>query len=143
VSAIHWLQINARSSTVIQQGLYGKAHFHYFCPAIMPDREANLVMVFNRAGETEFPSIRYTGRLASDEPSSLRASAPLQQSLTVGASEWSLHSGIACVQDDPTIWVIGQYAATEEDWATWVGATAYKEPEVEVIELHFDETNRA
>jgi hypothetical protein len=143
VSAIHWLQINARAGSVIQQGLYGMAHFHYFCPAIMPDREANLVMVFNRAGESEFPSIRITGRLASDEPDSLRASAPLQQSLTTGMAEWSLRSAISCAPDDSVLWALGQYSTTEEDWATWVGTTTYAEPAVEVIELHFDEPKRA
>src|SRR5262249_12700730 len=63
VAAIHWLQINARAGSVVQQGVYGMANFHYFCPAVMPDCEANLMIVFNRAGETEFPSIRFSGRL--------------------------------------------------------------------------------
>jgi hypothetical protein len=143
VSAIHWLQINARAGSVVQQGLYGMENFHYFCPAVMPDPEANLMMVFNRAGETEFPSIRLSGRLAADEPNTLRESAPLQQSLTAGASEWSLRSGVACTPEDSAVWVIGQYAATEDDWATWVGAMTYEVPEVEIIELHFDETECA
>jgi hypothetical protein len=39
--------------------------------------------------------------------------------------------------------MIGQYAATEEDWATWVGAITYAEPEVEIIQLIFDDTDYA
>jgi hypothetical protein len=143
VAAIHWLQINARSGFVTQQGIFGASHYHYFCPAVMPDAEGNLLMVFNRAGETEFPSIRYTGRLASNEPNSLQESAPLQQSLTAGATEWSARSGMACAPDDPVIWMIGQYAATDEDWATWVGAATYAEPDAQIIELCFDGTNYA
>jgi hypothetical protein len=142
-AAIHWLQINARAGAVIQQGIYGKAGYHYFCPAMMPDGEGNLALVFNRVGETEFPSIRFAGRLGSDEPNMLRASEPLQQSLTVGAAEWSLGSSLACLPDDSALWMIGQYAATEEDWATWVGAITYAEPEVEIIKLYFDKTDCA
>ena len=133
VAAIHWLQINARAGSVTQQGIYGAAHFHYFCPAVMPDVEGNLLMVFNRVGETEFPSIRCTGRRASDEPNALQASVLLQQSLTAGPAEWSVRSGVACAPDDSTVWMIGQYAATDEDWATWIGAATYTEPDVRII----------
>ncbi|MCG3160470.1 MAG: hypothetical protein JMDDDDMK_01539 [Acidobacteria bacterium] len=141
VAAIHWLQINARAGFVAQQGIYGAAHFHYFCPAVTPDGESNLLIVFNRAGESEFPSIRYAGRLASDEPNTLQASALLQQSLTAGAAEWSTRNGVACAPDGSAIWMIGQYAATDEDWATWIGAATYAEPDVQIIELRFDGTN--
>jgi len=127
-AVIHWLQLNARAGSVTQQGIYGAAQSHYFCPAVMPDGEGNLVIVFNRLGV--FPSIRFSGRLASDEPNKLRASAPLQQSLGAGSAEWSMRSGVACTPDDSTIWMIGQYAATNENWATWIGAATYAEPDV-------------
>ncbi|MGE0130105.1 MAG: hypothetical protein AB7U82_18630 [Blastocatellales bacterium] len=143
VAAIHWLQINAQAGFVAQQGIYGATHFHYFCPAVMPDGEGNLMMVFNRVGESESPTIRYTGRLESDEPNTLQESVLLQQSLTAGAAEWSSRSGVACTPDDSTIWMIGQYAATDEDWATWIGSATYAEPDVQIIELYFDGTNYA
>jgi hypothetical protein len=57
-AAIHWLQLNARAGSVTQQGIYGAAGRHYFCPAVTTDGEGNLVMVFKRAGESESPSIR-------------------------------------------------------------------------------------
>src|SRR5262249_1905143 len=138
-AVIHWLQLNARAGSVTQQGIYGAAQSHYFCPAVMPDGEGNLVIVFNRLGV--FPSIRFSGRLASDEPNKLRASAPLQQSLGAGSAEWSMRSGVACTPDDSTIWMIGQYAATNENWATWIGAATYAEPDVQINELNFGEIN--
>ncbi len=128
VAAIHWLQLNAMAGSVTQEGIYGAARLHYFCPAVMPDAEGNLVMVFNRVGESEFPSIRFTGRLASDEPDTLPASVPLQQSSTAGPAQWSLRSGGACAPDEGVVWVIGQYAAAPEDWATWVGAATFFSP---------------
>src|SRR5207237_644463 len=33
-SAIHWLQINPRAGCLTQQGVYGRPHEHYFCPAV-------------------------------------------------------------------------------------------------------------
>jgi hypothetical protein len=97
-------------------------------------------MVFNRTGETEFPLIRFTGRVASDEPNTLRASVRLQQSSTTGPAEWSLSSAAACAPDDPVIWMIGQYAAIDEDWATWIGAATYAEPDDESIYRYAERT---
>src|SRR5262245_18351583 len=113
-AVIHWMQLNARAGTVTQQGIYGAAQFHYFCPAVMPDGEGNLVLVFNRVGESEFPSIRFTGRLASDEPHGLQASALLQQSSASSATEWSTRSGVASAPEDYAVWMIGQYAVADE-----------------------------
>ncbi len=140
VAAIQWFQINPRAGCVTQQGIYGAPRYHYFCSAVMPDGEGNLVMVFNRTGETEFPLIRFTGRLASDEANILRASARLQQSSTTGSAEWSLSSSAANAPDDPVVWVIGQYAAVDEDWATWIGATTYSELEDEGIDRYAEKT---
>ena len=140
-AAIHWLQLNARAGSVTQQGIYGAAHLHYFCPAVMPDGEGNLVMVFNRVGESEFPSIRFTGRLTSDEPDALQASALLQQSSGAGSAEWSMRSAVACTPKDSTIWMIGQYASADEHWATWIGAATYSEPDVQTNELNIGETS--
>jgi hypothetical protein len=39
--------------------------------------------------------------------------------------------------------MIGQYAATDEDWATWIGAATYAEPDAQIIELYFEGTNYA
>jgi len=138
-AAIHWLQLNARAGSVTQEGIFGAAHLHYFCPAVMPDGEGNLVLVFNRAGESEFPSIRYTGRLATDEPNVLQESALLQQNSASGSAEWSVRSGVACAPEDYAIWMIGQYAVADEGWATWIGAATYAKPDLPTDELNFGE----
>jgi hypothetical protein len=143
VSAIQWFQINPRAGLIMQQGIYGGPFYHYFCPAVMPDGEGNLLMVFNRTGESEFPSIRITGRLASDEPNTLQASVQLQQSSTSYSGEWSVANGIANLPNDPVVWMIGQYAATEEDWATWIGAATYAVSESEVCYRYLRRTTYA
>ena len=138
VSAIYWLQINPRAGCVTQQGIFGAPGRHYFCPAAMVDGEGNFLLAFNRASETERPSLRYTGRSEADEQNLLHASELLQRSLVADATAWSASSGIAMAPDDPDMWIIGQYAATEDDWATWVGAVAFSTVEEESFDTYED-----
>ncbi|MBK9706891.1 MAG: hypothetical protein IPO77_07800 [Acidobacteria bacterium] len=131
VAAIQWFQINPRAGRIAQQGIYGAPHFNYFCPSLMVDGTGNMVILFNRASELEFPEIRYTGRLATDELNTLQESALLQHSLTAGSRDWSTCSGTANAPGERSIWMVGQYAGTTNDWATWLGAVSYDEKGVD------------
>jgi hypothetical protein len=124
-SAIQWVQINPGAGVTAQQRIYGAPGFYYFCPTMMVDGQSNLIMVFNRAGESEFPSVRFTGRLFTDTPSTLQASALLKESLTAGPRAWGAYNGAAVDPNDTKVWIIGQYAAGESEWATWIGETSY------------------
>jgi len=135
-AAIHWIQINPRAGCVMQQGIYGAPERHYFCPAVMVDGEANMLLVFNRASESEPPSIRFTGRKAVDENGLLQASELLFQSSTSASGEWSRCNGAAMMPDDSTVWLIGQYVATDTDWPTWIGAVSYAESGEETKDLY-------
>jgi hypothetical protein len=140
VAAIQWFQINPRTGLATQQGIYGAPHYHYFCPAVTVDGEGNMILVFNRAGEADMPEIRFTGRCSSDEPNTLQESVMLQQSPAAGSAEWSVHSGATASPDDSGVWLISQYAATENDWATWIGAVNYSEDDADVKEPYEDRT---
>ncbi|MFN0086912.1 MAG: hypothetical protein ACKVX9_16090 [Blastocatellia bacterium] len=132
VAAIQWFQINPRAGCVVQQGVYGAPQASYFAPAVMADGEGNMAMAFNRAGATECPSIRFTGRRASDEKNRLQASRQLNRGACTNKSDWSRFCGAAISPNDPEIWIIGQYAPTEEDWATWIGAVTFSHFEEEM-----------
>jgi len=125
VSAIQWFQINPGAGTIPQQHIYGAPGLHYFCPTMMIDGQSNLIMVFNRAGETEFPSIRFAGRLSTDPLNTLQASARIKESRTAGPSLWGHYNGAAVDPNDTKVWVVGQYAADDSEWATWIGETSY------------------
>ena len=135
VAAIQWFQLNPRAGCILQQGIYGAPEHHYFAPAVMVDGEGNLAMVFNRTGETEPPSIRFTGRWASEEPDRLRASELLHRGAPSGEADWSAFCGAGISPQDPEIWILGQYAPTEADWATWIGAVSLASPEEEALPL--------
>lgn len=125
VSAIQWFQINTGAGTISQQHVYGHPSFYYFCPTVMVDGRGNLMMVFNRVSETEYPSIRFTGRLSTDATGMLHASVPLRESLVSGPSEWGSYNGAAVDTNDTKIWIVGQYAAGEAECGTWIGETSY------------------
>jgi hypothetical protein len=125
VAAIQWFQINPLTGSIIQQGVYGTPHAHYFCPAVMVDRHNRMMLVFNRTGENEFPAIRFTGRRASDRPNTLQASALLKQSPVPGGKVWSACSGASLDPNGSDFWIIGQYTIGRNEWATWIGETTY------------------
>jgi len=133
-SAIHWVQINPRAGCVVQQGVYGAPRRHYFCPAIMVDGEANMMMVFNRVSEYETPSICFTGRRAADESGMLQPSELLMHSPASAFCQWSNFNGAAIAPDEPEAWIISQYVATETDLPTWIGAISFAEPDAETAD---------
>lgn len=135
-AAVHWLQVNPRAGCVTQQGIYGAPAAHYFCPAVMVDGEGNMLMVFNRANEQEPPSIRFTGRRASDEPGLLQASELLLRGSASASCEWSNFNGAAIAPDNSEVWLIGQYVATASDLPTWIGAVSYGEMDEGVRDHH-------
>lgn len=125
VSAIHWIQINPGAGVITQQGIYGAPGYHYFCPGLMVDGHSNLIMVFNRTAPSEFPSLRFTGRLSTDAPNLLQASGLLKQSLCAAAPAWGRGGGAAVDPNDVKVWIIGQYATSPASWGTWIGETSY------------------
>jgi hypothetical protein len=133
ISAIHWFQLNASVGTLIQQGIYGASGFAYFYPAVAPDSNGNMAIVFSRAGSTEFASIRYSGRKSADPPGTLQGSAQLiagvanYQALdSSGRNRWGDYAGIG---NDPAdtlrTWFYSMYAAVGNKWATQVGSSKF------------------
>ena len=124
-SAIQWFQLNPGAGIITQQHIYGAPGLYYFCPTMMVDGQSNLILVFNRAGDTEFPTLRFTGRLSTDIPNALQASARIKESRAAGPSAWGRYNGAAVDPNDTKVWVAGQYAADDSEWATWIGEASY------------------
>ncbi len=132
VSAIRWVQIDVTSwpSTVsrIQDSTFGSDGFWYFYPAIMVDASNNLAIVFARSSASEFASARYTGRLATDSPNTLQPSTLLKAGAvnyqhldSEGSNRWGDYLGIGLDPSAGSFWVLGEYAASSNQWGTWVG----------------------
>jgi hypothetical protein len=133
VAAIHWFQINATSGTLVQQGIYGTGGLHYFYPALMPDTNGNLIVVFSRSGANEFASARYTGRLATDPLGQLQPSALLRAGVAnytgldgSGRNRWGDYNGIGIDPTDArTGWFYSMFAAGATAWNTRIGSARY------------------
>lgn len=132
-ASCHWFQLNATTGALTQQGIFGASGFHYFYPAVSPDSNGNMVMVFSRSGASEFASIRYTGRKSSDPAGTLQPSAQLRAGVAtytgldgVGRNRWGDYAGIA---NDPAdtlrTWFYSMYAATTNQWGTQVGSSKF------------------
>ena len=125
VSGIQWFQLNPGGGVIAQHHVYGAPDLFYFCPTMMVDGQSNLIMVFNRVGAAEFPTIRFTGRLSTDLLSTLQASALLKESPVATSRGWGAYNGAAVDPNDTKVWIIGQYTAAEAEWGTWIGETSY------------------
>jgi hypothetical protein len=132
-AAIHWFQINATSGALVQEGIYGASGNHYFYPAVMPDTNGNMAMVFCRSSSTQFAGIYYTGRRSSDPLGNLQASALLKAGVGnsqrldgFGRNRWGDYAGIAIDPlDQRNFWFYSMYGETGNKWGTWIGAARY------------------
>ena len=132
-AATQWCQIRAASASLVQEGIFGAAAYHYFYPASCPDNNGNMLIVMSRSGPTEFGSILYTGRRSTDALGTLQASTMLKagaahyQGLDSGGrNRWGDYNGVA---SDPAnaraIWFYSTYASTPNVWGTWVGSAFF------------------
>jgi len=136
---VRYVRIDVGQSRAVEDLAFGANNFWYYYPAVHPDGNANLFMVFTRSGFNEYASMRHTGRLQADPPG-------LQASTSVKAGEdnyvktfggprnrWGDYLGIALDPADNTrVWMLGQYAATRvgtganaSRWGTWFGQATF------------------
>jgi len=132
-ASAHWFQINPVSGALVQQGVYGARRRSYFYPAVMPDSNGNMTMVFSRTANDEFASIHYTGRMAAEPLGELQPSALVQAGTAnyvaldqFGRNRWGDYNGIAADPlDGRTVWLCSGIANGAATWASWIGASRF------------------
>jgi hypothetical protein len=111
------------SPTVLQQGVIhpGSGVQTYF-PAVGVDSSGNIGMTYTESSSSEYVSMYFTGRLASD-PANTMEPATLAQTgtATLSPNRAGDYAGIAL---DPstsaTFWVGNEYARSNGSWGTWL-----------------------
>lgn len=138
VSAVRWAEVDVsrwpEGVSVLQEGILGSDGVWNFAPAIMVDEQNNVMLVHGRSSLSEFPSLYYTGRLATDPLGTLRPSGLLKAGTATyrniidlgptsgGArNRYTDYFGIAADPDTDGIWLLGLYVAVENRSGTWVG----------------------
>ena len=124
------LGVGGGPPTVMEDVSFGLDGCWYYYPAVAPDQNSNLAMVFTRSCTSEYAGVRYTGRATTD--TTLQASTLLKSGETnyvnpaSGKNRWGDYSGAVVDPADPSkLWLFGEYAAsTTNHWGTWAGQVA-------------------
>jgi len=139
-AVVHQFKINATSNAVVWDERFGQDNFYYNYPNVTVDTSNDLTIVFGRTGASEFPGIRYSGRLETD--ATMQGSALLKAGeTTYNASgntveRWGDYNGIGtdCAGDSRGAFFASQYARTTTQWTTWIGSSSFGLPNVTHLE---------
>ncbi len=131
-SRVRYVRIGVGGSApaVLEDVSFGLDGCWYYYPAVAPDQNGNLGMVFTRSCTDEYAGVRYTGRATTD--TTLQGSSLLKSGETnyvnpaSGKNRWGDYSGAVVDPADPSkLWLFGEYAAgTVNHWGTWAGQVA-------------------
>lgn len=130
VAVPHWFQINPTSGQLVQQGIFGAPKLHYYYPAIQPDGNGNVALVFSRSSSSEYASTFYAARQATDPVGQLQPSVPLKLGTAPyvhvdgnNRNRWGDYAGIGSDPvDNRTVWIYSPFVAAANKWGTWIGA---------------------
>ena len=131
-SRARYARINVAAMALLEDEAFGSDGCWYFYPAVAVDAGNNLAMVFGRSCTDEYAGIGLTARSTAD--ATLEASVRLKDGaasyvVPIGNIErvnrWGDFFGAALDPADPgKIWCVGEYAAQNNRWGTYVGETA-------------------
>jgi subtilase family serine protease len=130
-AGLRWYEIRnpGASPSIYQQGTYAPDSDHRWMGSVAMDSAGNMALGFSVTGPSTFPSIRYTGRLATDPPNLMTLG---ETDLMVGTGSqtnttgrWGDYSSMVVDPvDDCTFWYTQEYYAVTSDagWQTRIGA---------------------
>src|SRR5581483_10381630 len=120
------------SLAVRQVIAFGAAGADSYYPALRPDADGNLHVVFTRSSAATYAGVRVTGRRVSDAPDTLEPSVEVRAgegAQTDSSGRMGDYSGAAVDPADPhTVWVAGEYVRStgDADWGTWIARLAVR-----------------
>ena len=129
--AIRWYELRDPSGTpfIYQQGPYAPDSDNRWMGSAALDSAGDLAIGFSVSSATTFPSIRYTGRLASDPPGLLTQTETTLMagngSQTHSSGRWGDYSLLTVdPTDDCTFWYTQEYYSqtSEAGWQTRIGS---------------------
>jgi hypothetical protein len=130
--AVRWYEVRNPGGTpsIHQQGTYAPADtLHRWMGSAAMDKDGNLAIGYTASNSLTFPSIRFTGRLATDPPNTLTvAESDLRAgggSQTHSSGRWGDYSMLAVdPADGCTFWYTAEYysGTTSAGWSTNIGS---------------------
>lgn len=129
VSVARWYEISTGdwptgpNPTLAQVGeVNGPLGVSNFFPAIYTDNSNNTAMVVAYSNESEFASIRATGRLSTDPPNTMGNVELLRAGEAPASGRWGDYFDIALDPNDgSTFWMVGEYQS-DQGWQTSINS---------------------
>ncbi len=124
---VRWFELRKQGAgawSLFQEGTYAPDIHHRWMGAIAMDGEGNIALGYNVSSTTQFPSLRYVGRLVSDPLGTMPQGEAVLINGT-GSNGSNRYGDYAAMSVDPvddcTFWFTGQYN-TGSNWSTRIGA---------------------
>ncbi len=139
IAGIRWWEVRSPNGVPVihQEGTYAPGvtdGIHRWMASAAMDSSGNLGLGFSATSATMFPSIFYTGRLASDPLGTLPQGEAIivngTGSNTGGGSRWGDYTSLNIdPTDDCTFWYVNQYTPVTSDrgWRLRVGSFRFNE----------------
>jgi hypothetical protein len=134
-AGVRWYELRRSGGAwaLFQQGTYAPDAHHRWMASIAMDGSGNVALGFSLSSDTEFPSIRYAGRLRVDPPGVLRGETVLQPGggAQLASNRWGDYTMLAIDPvDDCTFWYTNQYyaASSGASWRTRIGSFRLPSP---------------
>ncbi len=127
-AGIRWFELRKSGTDewiLYQEGTYAPDNISRWLGSIAMDKDGNIALGYSASSSTEYPSIRYTTRRATDQKGTFGEEAILTTSTTSqsGTSRWGDYSSLNIdPTDDCTFWYTNEYLLADEDhWKTRIG----------------------
>jgi hypothetical protein len=136
VTSVRWYEIRNPNGTpaVFQQGTLGTSDgIHRWMGSIAMDKQGNIALGYSASSGTVKPSIRYTGRLATDALGTMQTENIIQAgggSQTGTLHRWGDYSAMTVDPvDDCTFWYTTEYLKTSGTWNWSTRIASFKFPD--------------
>jgi hypothetical protein len=131
---VRWFELRKMpggSWQVHQEGTFAPDSHNRWMSSVAMDGDGNIALAYDVSSSSMFPSIRFTGRLASDPMGTMRSEQALIDGTAANSS--SRYGDYTALNldptDDRTFWMTGEYNQAA-NWTTRVGALRFTSPHV-------------
>lgn len=135
VTSVRWYEIRDPNSTptVYQQGTLGTSDgIHRWMGSIAMDKVGNIALGYSASSGSVYPSIRYTGRLATDSINTMQTENIIQAgrgSQISNLHRWGDYSAMTVDPvDDCTFWFTSEYLSGNGAWNWKTHIASFKFP---------------
>jgi hypothetical protein len=131
---VRWYEIRSPNTTptVFQQGTFAPDSQYRWMGSIAMDQSGDIAVGYSASGSSNFPAVRYTGRVPSDPPGTMETENSImegsgsQTPASMGSgSRWGDYSGMSVDPgDDCTFWYTNEYLTANGsfNWSTRIAS---------------------